>query len=270
MPYLAVDDLTLHYEAHGPPEAPVLVLLHGFNSSGSTAWRDQVPVFGARYRLLIPDWRGHGRTDNPAGPAAMNHRRFARDAAAFCRALGVTRAAFWGHSSGAMQLLSLALDAPELVEALVLCAGSHAYPDELRTWWRTLTPEAWVAPERRPGLQARHTAMGPDQWRALVAAWIALGEHAHDEDFPRPEALRGIAAPALILHGDRDRFFPVEMPLELYRLLPDAELCILPRTGHGVPAERPAWTNAIVLDFLTRRATFSGAAGSPAGTGGPG
>ena len=70
---------------------------------------------------------------------------------------------------------------------------------------------------------------------------------------PEKEALRGIQVPTLILHGDRDRFFPVEMPAELYRLLPDAELCILPRTGHGIPGERPEWLTEIVLDFLTRR-----------------
>ena len=90
-------------------------------------------------------------------------------------------------------------------------------------------------------------------WRTVVGAWIALGEHAHTEDFPEPEALRGITAPTLILSGDRDRFFPAAMSLELYGLLPDAELCILPGTGHNVPSQRPEWTNEIVLEFLARR-----------------
>jgi pimeloyl-ACP methyl ester carboxylesterase len=71
---------------------------------------------------------------------------------------------------------------------------------------------------------------------------------------PEPEALRRIQAPTLILHGDRDWLFPVEVPLALYRLLPDAELCVLPQTGHGVHAERPEWFQAIVVDFLARRA----------------
>ena len=66
--------------------------------------------------------------------------------------------------------------------------------------------------------------------------------------------MRGIAAPTLIVHGDRDWFFPVAVPAELYRRLPDAELCILPNTGHAPPVERPEWFNAITLDFLGRRA----------------
>jgi pimeloyl-ACP methyl ester carboxylesterase len=256
MPTIRVNDLAMYYEAHGLPEgpdAPVMVLLHGFSNTGARAWRRQLEPFGVRYRLLVPDWRGHGRTGNPAGPAAMNHRQFAGDAAAFCRALGVERAVFCGSSSGAMQLLSLALDEPDLVRAMVLVAGSHYYPDPLRAWWTTVTPETWVAPGRRAALQEQHTALGPDHWRTVVAAWIALGQHAHTDDFPEQEALRGIRAPTLILHGDRDRFFPAEMPVELYRLLPDAELCILPNTGHGIPAERPELLTTLTLDFLSRR-----------------
>jgi len=87
----------------------------------------------------------------------------------------------------------------------------------------------------------------------VAEGFIALNAHAHAEDFPEADELRAIAAPTLILHGDRDRFFPVQVPTELYRLLPDADLCILPMTGHGPPTERVEWFNAIVLDFLDRR-----------------
>src|SRR5690242_4251975 len=105
MPYATLDDLTMYYEEHGAPDGPPLVLLHGFLSSGSTAWAALFPALGARYRLVVPDWRGHGRTGNPGGPAAMNHRQFAHDAVALCRALRLERPILCGVSSGAMQLL---------------------------------------------------------------------------------------------------------------------------------------------------------------------
>ena len=82
MPYATVDDLTLYYEEHGPPDGPPLVLLHEFDESGATTWAAQLPALGARYRLVVPDSRGRGRTDNPGSPAAMTHRRFARRATA--------------------------------------------------------------------------------------------------------------------------------------------------------------------------------------------
>jgi pimeloyl-ACP methyl ester carboxylesterase len=253
MPYVAVGDLTMFCEEHGRREGLPLVLLHGFNGTGAM-WGGQLATFGERYRLLVPDLRGHGRTDNPGGLATMNHRQFGRDVAAFCRALGVDRAIFCGESTGAMLLLTLGLEAPELAAALVLAGGTYFYSPELRAWWRTQTPESLIAgtadPEER---KARHVALGPDHWRMVGKAFIALGAHAHGEDFPEAEELRGIASPALIVHGDRDWFFPVAVPTELYRLLADAELCLLPNTGHAPPVERPEWFNAIVLDFLGRR-----------------
>jgi pimeloyl-ACP methyl ester carboxylesterase len=186
----------------------------------------------------------------------MNHRQFARDVIAFCRALGVARAAFCGQSSGGMLLLTLALEAPDLAAALVLSGVTHRLnpSDEVRARNARLTPDDFLRESDDPGkLVARHSPQGPDAWRAVVAAFYAVSSHAPGEDFPEPEALRGIAAPTLIVHGDRDPFFPVAIPAELYGLLPDAELCILPRTGHGPPMERPAWFNPIALDFLARR-----------------
>jgi pimeloyl-ACP methyl ester carboxylesterase len=254
MPHAAVNGLRMYYEEHGIPDGPPLVLLHNFTSTGTTAWAAQLPALGARYRLVVPDWRGHGRTGNPGGPAAMNHRQFAHDAVAFCGALGLERPILCGVSSGAVQLLALALEAPDLARAFVYCTGAHVWPDETRAWCRAQTPETVTDEARRASLRAAHTAEGPDQWRTVVAAWLAVGDHAHAEDLPEPEDLRRIQVPTLIVHGDRDRFFPVEIPVELYRLLPDAELCVLPQAGHGVKWERPEWFNAITLDFLARRA----------------
>jgi pimeloyl-ACP methyl ester carboxylesterase len=254
VPYAAVNDLNMYYEEHGNPSGPPLVLLHGFMGTGEV-WRQQLEPFGARHRLIVPDGRGCGRTANPGGLARMNYRQFARDAIALCEQLGLVRPIFCGVSSGAMQLLSLALEAPDLARALVLTACTHFYAEDLRAWWRAQTPESVVPPERRPAMQASHTALGPDHWRVVAAAFVALGQHAHADDFPETDDLRGLRTPTLIVHGDRDRSFPVEVPLELYRLLPDAELCLLPRTGHGPHRERPEWFNPIVLDFLARRAT---------------
>ena len=254
MPYAAVNGLQMYYEEHGVPDGPPLVLLHSYTSTGAANWAATLPVSGAHYRLVVPDWRGHGRTVNPDGPAAMNHRQFARDAAGLCRALGLARARFCGTSSGAMQLLTLALEAPELVQALALSGCTHYFPDAARAWLRAQTPETAFGPEQRQTLQARHAAQGPDHWRTVVASWLAQADRPDAEDYPEPEALRRIQAPTLIVHGDRDRLFPLEVPLALYRLLPDAELCVLPRTGHGVHGERPEWFRAIVLDFLAQRA----------------
>jgi pimeloyl-ACP methyl ester carboxylesterase len=192
----------------------------------------------------------------------MNHRQFARDIVAFCRALGVPRAAFCGVSTGAMLLLTLALEAPDLAAALVLAGATYHFPAELLAWKRGLTPEAFVRQfgDSAADLPERHAPLGPEGWRTVVAAFGNLGHHAHTDDFPEREELPGIVTPTLIVHGDRDPLFPVAVPTTLYELLPDAELCVLPNTGHMPPTERPDWFNAIALDFLERRVGSSTAA----------
>lgn len=251
MPYVAMPELRLYYEEHGVAGGPPLVLLHGFTSSGPF-WEPQLAAFGAQYRLIVPDLRGHGRSNNPGGLPAMNHHQFALDVIALCRELDLQHPIFCGESTGAMLQLWLALEAPELPRAHVLAGGTYFYGPELHEWWRTQTPET-LAGERVEELAARHTALGPEHWRTVLTAFIALGEHDHAADFPEADALSGVRAPTLIVHGDRDFFFPPTVPTELYRLLPDAELCIFPNTGHTPPAERPAWFNEVVLEFLSRR-----------------
>jgi pimeloyl-ACP methyl ester carboxylesterase len=230
MATIMIDGMRMYYAEHGTPNGPPLVLLHGLTQTGDF-WINQLAAFGAHYRLLVPDLRGHGRTDNPGGAAAMNHRQFAHDIIALCHALGLERAAFCGESTGAMLQLSLALAAPDLPALCILAGGTYYFGDAARAFQQQTTPdtmdETW-----RNRMQAAHTALGPDHWRSLIEAFHGLLTHAQTEDFPEAEALPGIAAPVLIVHGDRDPLFPVDVPTGLYRLLPNAELCLLPNTGH--------------------------------------
>jgi pimeloyl-ACP methyl ester carboxylesterase len=252
MAYLSINNVHMYYDEHGTPNGTPMVLLHGFSSYGGF-WEPQIPVFGARYRLIVPDLRGHGRSDNPDGTGAMNHRQFARDVIELCRTLGIERAVFCGESTGAMLQLSLGLQAPGLPIALVLAGGTYALPPQLRASFRAQTPETWTTPERRRELAQIHTAMGPDHWRFVVDAFLAQGHRVDADDYPTLEELRALTAPVLIVHGDRDHFFPVAIPTTLFGTLPNAELCILPNTNHRPPRERPAWFNDIVLDFLQQR-----------------
>jgi pimeloyl-ACP methyl ester carboxylesterase len=250
MPFAALDDLTMYYEEHGQPEGPPLVMLHGYLATAHF-WDEQLAAFGARYRLIVPDLRGHGRTNNPGGPATMHHHQFARDIIGLCAALKIEQAIFCGESSGAMLQLWLAVDAPHLARAFIWAGTTYYYSAELRRWWGRQTPES-LMPEANPQMRTRHTALGPDHWREVATAFISTGTHAHSDDFPTAAALRTITTPVLLVHGDRDYFFDVAVPAELYRLLPNAELCILPNTNHYPPSDSSEWFNPIVLDFLGR------------------
>jgi pimeloyl-ACP methyl ester carboxylesterase len=250
MTFVMIDNMRMYYTEHGKPLGPPLFLLHGFTGNGDS-WASQLPAFGESYRLIIPDLRGHGRTDNPGGIPSMNHRQFAHDVIGLCQSLKIERAAFCGQSTGAMLLLSLAVYAPTLPVATIHSGGTHYFGKECVAMLRKLSPET-IHPEWRAYMQTAHTALGPDHWRSLIMAFHNLHTHDRLEDFPDSAELQAITTPVLLIHGDRDDLFPVEMPQELYGLLANAELCILPNTNHVPPEEHPGWFNEITLDFLAR------------------
>jgi pimeloyl-ACP methyl ester carboxylesterase len=258
MAMVTVGDLHMHVDDLGVPEGQPLVMLHGFTGVGRREWQAQIDAFTDEFRVVVPDLRGHGGTDNPAGREAMNHRQFAADVAGLCDALQISRAIFVGESTGSMLQLSLLLQRPDLVVAAVLGAATYEWSAELRAQYataepdelaRTWFPEASALADFRSG----HTALGPDHWRTVIGDFIALFRHEPLDDFPDVSELSQIETPVLIIHGDRDHQFSPELACRLYRLLPDAELCILPSTGHWPQAEQPDAFNLLVAGFLKRR-----------------
>ena len=155
-----------------------------------------------------------------------------------------------------MMLLSLAVSEPQLAKGLILTACTHYLPEATRVRMRALSPDS-IPQERADWLRSLHI-LRPDHWMEVQQAFVALAEHETSEDYPSLPDLKSISTPTLIVHGDRDLLFPVEVPSELYSCLPDAELCILPNTGHLVPSASPAIFSEIVLDFLRRRCTEPG------------
>jgi pimeloyl-ACP methyl ester carboxylesterase len=253
----------MYYEVAGSPTSSTLLLLHGFGQSGCQ-WVHQIAPFSERYHVLAPDLREHGRTNNPGGRVAMNHRQFAADIATFCDVLGIDRAAFCGESSGSILLLTLALTRPDLFAAAVLSAGTYFWTDDLRGSNGGLTVDGLAkaffgtpGPDGLPTpafveFASRHAAQGDDHWRTLAGDFIAMWSHPHGADFPAEEELRRIEPPILLVQGDRDPTIPVERADKLRHLLQNAELCVLPNTRHDPPAEQPSLFSAVALDFLGR------------------
>ena len=237
-----VNGAELYYEIHGDGNRD-LVLLHGFFGSGSI-WRSYLPILTERHRVIVPDLRGHGRSSNPLG--RFTHRQAARDILALCDGLGVERFCGVGASTGGMTLLHMATQAPKRIEAMVLIYATTHFPDSARRIMARHTPEALTDDEiaKRRTLHRR----SDDQVRALWEQFYAF-RLDHDDMAFIEEDLASIRARTLVVHGDRDAFFPVEIPVALYRGIPWAYLWLLPGWGHG-PLERHA------EEILTRGQQF--------------
>ena len=97
--YVRANGLEIYYEEHGRGEEP-LILVHGGLITGMTNWGPSIPDFEEHFRIIVPDSRGHGRTENPTGEE-FSYRLMAEDVAAFARALGLDAPLICGYSDGA-------------------------------------------------------------------------------------------------------------------------------------------------------------------------
>lgn len=248
MPKIQVRDLEMYYEIHGRSDAEPLVLLHGFTGTGEETFEPYFDKLGKYFRLFVPDLRGHGRTTNPSGE--IHHADFARDTAAFATALGLDRAHFCGHSSGGMQLPFLALDHPELVHSMTLVSATYTFDDHCKAQAREI--RASVDTEWVDSLKILHgETHGTDYADTILDLWLNSVIRPNELPFT-PDDLRQIACPTLIMHGDRDDFFPIYVPTTMYQAIPNSELCILPNCGHGLTLHSPTMFVSALLGFLAR------------------
>lgn len=228
-----LNGIAMYVESHGTGEP--LVLLHGFGGSGAM-WGPVVSELAATYRVIVPDLRGHGRSTNPSG--VFTHRQSARDVLALMDSLGVGRFKAMGLSTGGMTLLHAATQDTARVEAMVLIGATTYFPEQAREIMRASTPDRLRPADYERG--RRLHARGDEQTRELEAQFHAFKDSYDDMNFTSPY-LSTIRARTLVVHGDRDEFFPVEIALGMYRAIPDAELWIIPGGRHvpifarGVP-----------------------------------
>jgi pimeloyl-ACP methyl ester carboxylesterase len=123
MPYVANDDLRIHYEVTGSGEP--LVLYHGLTGS-CERWRDTgyVTSLSDENCLILIDARGHGGSDKPHDPAANGRLQQAADVVAVLNDLDIATARFWGHSMDGDVALTLGRHHPDRVSALIVTGYS--------------------------------------------------------------------------------------------------------------------------------------------------
>lgn len=238
-----LNGMEMYYEVVG--EGEPLVLLHGFLESGQK-FSAFVPDLSARFKLIIPDLRGHGGSTNPSGEFTM--QQSTDDILALMDHLGIERFKAIGFSAGAVTLLGVATKAPERVDAVVLIGAGMYYTTPCRETLASVSPEgysgaAWA------GLRQIHRH-GDEQIASLIRL-LASFAYDYDDVAFTPPVLETIQAKVLLVHGDRDYCFPPSMAAEMYEAIPNAYLCILPNAGHWPvnQAVMPALMHAVLSFF---------------------
>jgi pimeloyl-ACP methyl ester carboxylesterase len=252
--------VALHHETLGASGGAPIVLLHGLGSS-SADWRFQVPALGARYRLVVPDLRGHGRSSRGDGRPRLG--AMAADVAALLDDLRAPPAHVVGLSLGGCVALALALDHPPRVRSLTLVnafarasvAGAGGAVRALaRLGLLACAPMRVVAAHVARGLFPR-----PDQRELYLAAVASLAANSRRTyaaclrelaTFDVRERLGEVRCPTLVIAGERDATVPLAAKRRLQRAIPRAELRLVADSGHVTPCDQPEAFNALLLDFV--------------------
>ena len=213
-------------EAGDPATIRLMEMMLREHGSSSRTYKSAL-LWCAEFRLIVPDLRGHGRSTNPSNK--FTHKQAALDIFALLDHLGLNTFRAMGTSTGGMTLLHMATTQPERAEAIVLIGATSYFPDQARDIMRATDPE--TAPEQAwTRMRQRHTH-GDEQIRALWTQFHDFEDDYDDMNFTAPY-LSSITARTLIVHGDRDRFFPVDIPVAEYEAIPNSYLWIVPNGGH--------------------------------------
>lgn len=237
----------------GNADAPALVFLHYWGGSSRT-WDDVIAALPNEYRTVATDHRGWGDSDKPADHYALAD--LADDTQRVIDALGLRRFVLIGHSMGGKVAQLLATRRPQGLAGLVLVAPSPPVP-------LALPPEALAAMEGAYGSRASVEAtidgmlcakrLSPahreqvieDSLRGGPEAKAAWPRHASQEDISGEVAL--IDVPTVVIAGELDRVDSVAtLRDELLPRIPQAQMHVLPGTGHLSPLESPDQVAALI------------------------
>jgi pimeloyl-ACP methyl ester carboxylesterase len=258
MPTVPVNGCDLHYldVGHGPS---AVVLLHAFPLHGGM-WATQVEALARKHRVVVPDYRGLGKS-TPA-PAVSTMDLLAGDVRALLAHLRIERAAVAGLSMGGYLAFELWRQAPGLFRGLALCdtkAGADTAEGAAgrETFARGALEHglSWVA----DGMVPKLLRPSPDpavvkQVRALVGGGTPAGVAAAQRGMARrPDStptLATIKVPTLVVVGEEDGLTPPAEAEKLAAGVKGARLVRLPGAGHLPCLESPAAFTAALEEFV--------------------
>ena len=255
------DGARVWWSSEGRGEPVLLVMGLGYPSD---MWFRLVPALTARYRVLLVDNRGAGRTgDAPGAPYTVE--TMTGDALAVLDAAGEPSAHVVGVSMGGLIAQELALTSPERVLSLLLAA---THPGAAQAVWDhealalladrgALTPRE-AAERSVPFNYAENTPrerMEEDWAVRLPLASSAAGYRAQAEGSSRwsgLDRLPSLRVPTLVVHGANDRLVPAANGRRIAQVVPSAELVVIPDANHLFFTDHPEHTAEVFLAWLDR------------------
>jgi pimeloyl-ACP methyl ester carboxylesterase len=244
MTYASVNGLKLYYEVHGSGRP--LVLMHGGLLTIDLNFGPLLGPLAADRQVIAVELQGHGHTADT--DRTMTIEALAGDVVALLDQLEIAEADLFGFSLGGLVAYAVALGAPDRVGRLIVAsADAHRPPGR---------ESAPLDEDRMPtaadfqAMRDAYSAVAPDpahfdEFAAKTSTMV--------HEFPGwTDDLRSLRTPTLLVFGDRD-FSPLTDVAELFLLLPNAQLAVLPGTTHMGVTQRPDRLLALITPFLEAR-----------------
>jgi 3-oxoadipate enol-lactonase len=260
MKRLRSDDADIFYEVRGT--GPPVVLLHPFPCDHEF-WNPAAAALDSRYRLILPDLRGHGDSEIGEGAALM--QKHASDIARVLDTAGVGKAVFVGCSIGGYILFEIWRRFRERVAALALC-DTRPQADTAEARANRLRAAAAVLEQGTepfldsmiPKLMGRTTvATRPDlvdgaqaMMRRMSAEDINLVQRGMAERSDSVADLKTINVPTLIVIGEEDVLSTVADGELMQQNIAGSVLKVIPKAGHYAPWEQPEAVGMVLRQFL--------------------
>ena len=237
--YASVNGIRLFYATLG--EGQPVVLLHG-GLANSDYMGLQAAALASRYRVILIDSRGHGRSTRDSRP--FGYDLMADDVVALLDTLHIEHADIIGWSDGGIIALDMAIRHPNRVGRVVAFAANTRTTGVVADVEKNPTFAAYI---KRAGDEYRRLSSTPGQYDTFVAQISRMW--ATQPNWTDAQ-LRSIRAPVLIVDGDHDEAIVRAHTEYIAGTIPGAGLLILPNTSHFAFLQDTALFNTAILDFL--------------------
>ena len=231
--YQAVRGIRLYYEVYG--KGKPLLMIHG-NGGNISSFSKNIPHFAKQYQVIAVDSRAHGKSTDLGD--SLSFEMMADDFAALLTSLRIDSAYVIGWSDGGINALLLAMRHPEKVKKLV-STGANLWPDST-----AIVPSLWQQMQKgytENRNKVFSTQKEKNDWKVFVLDVV-------QPNIPLT-ALRSVKVPALIVAGDRD-VIVTEHTVAIARHIPNAQLWILPNSGHATLIDHADEFNRKVASFF--------------------
>jgi len=243
--YAPVNGLKMYYEIEGTGDALVFIPpAFGF------AGLESFPELAQKHSVISVDLQGNGRTaDIMERPISIE--QYAKDVVGLLKYLGVSKADFFGDSYGANTVVMIAMHYPELVGRAVTYGATFGPPQV------ALNPET-THYDTPPGAASNYIQFQRESYKRVAPDpnyWPKIFDKIGSIEWGgfSKEELASIKAPILLIVGDHD-FVRVEHVVETAKLIPKAELAVIPEASHFVLFSEPERVIPVVKHFMEKPA----------------